>query len=533
MGKETSGVFLRKASGLVREASMFDVLVYNFAQVGAGLGVAYMVLLIPAYYYGADMVLASVLTLIGCIFTCAVYSLLSVAMPRSGGDYVFNSRITHPAIGFALNWNFVIWELFYLGWGGGAVAFLGLSGLFATLGSVTGNPVWANYATFVSEPTGYFLIGTVVLVFFGLLMAWGTKKYFRVAAVMFVLAMASLFLCIGILGTNTQSSFAMKFNIFAKSPDAYQSVISTATDVGFTPGTPFSWYATIMALDWPAMYLLFSALSAIFAGEIKEIKKSQIFGTLGSVLISGILLIALSYLAGTVMGYDFLGASTWLYYAGSTALPLPPLVTPWYAWFVSLLTNNLIVIVLILFGFALIAAYWVGATGIYTTRSMLAWSFDRLTPGPLGYVSARFRTPVGAIVVSWIIGWIFLALYAFTPYFAVLSGFLGLLLTFMVTSFSAMIFPFRRKDMYERSPIKYEIGGIPLITICGVISLIFTGFVEYLLFVDDIAAANTPLNIGLVFGLLLLGIIYFYAARYYRKRQGIDVDLAYREIPIE
>jgi len=166
----STGVFLRKASGLVRDASTFDVIVYNFAQVGAGIGIAYIVLLFPAYYYGADMALSSLITLIGCIFTCLVYSLLSIAMPRSGGDYVFNSRITHPALGFALNWNFVIWELFYVGWGGSAFAFLGLSALFATLGSVTGDPAWAAYATYASEPMGYFLIGTVVLVFFGLIM---------------------------------------------------------------------------------------------------------------------------------------------------------------------------------------------------------------------------------------------------------------------------------------------------------------------------------------------------------------------------
>jgi hypothetical protein len=108
-----------------------------------------------------------------------------------------------------------------------------------------------------------------------------------------------------------------------------------------------------------------------------------------------------------------------------------------------------------------------------------------------------------------------------------------MMLTFILTSFSALIFPFRRKEIYERPPIKYEIAGVPVITICGAISLVFTCFVEYLLFIDNNAAVNTPVNMGLVFGLLVLGVIYFYAARYYRKKQGVNVDLAYREIPIE
>lgn len=530
-------VFLRKASGLVREISLTDVLFYNIAQVGAGIGIAYMVLLLPAFYPGSDIALSSAICLAGTIFTCLVYALLSIAMPRSGGDYVFNSRIIHPTVGFALNWNFVIWEIFYVGWSAGAFAFLGLSALFTFLGLLTGNPVLMDYAAFAGSPIGYFAIGTIVLIIFALLLIVGTKKYFLVTNTMMVVSLISIFLCIILTAINSKEYFIQRFNSFAAayttSPDPYNAVIEAAAQTGGPIGVTFNWEMTLLSVVWPAMYLLFSGLSSIFAGEIKEAKKNQLYGTTGSVLLSGFLLISLGFLASRTFGYEFLAAVGWNYYMNPTALPLPAGVTPWYSLFVSMLTDNILLITIILVGFAFWAVYWTGVCAVYATRSMLAWAFDRLTPAKLGHVSPRFRTPTVAVAITFIVAEIFLALYAFTPYFAVLSGFLGLTLTFIVTSIAAIIFPFSKKSIYEKSPVKYKVGGVPVISICGIISLIFTVYVEYLLIIDSTAGANTPVNVSLVSGLLILGLIYFYLVRYYRKRQGIDIDLAYKEIPIE
>jgi amino acid transporter len=530
-------VFLRKASGLVREISLIDVLFYNVAQVGAGIGIAYIVLLLPAFYAGSDMALSSAICLAGTLFTCLVYALLSIAMPRSGGDYVFNSRIIHPAIGFTLNWNFVIWEIFYVGWSAGAFAFLGLSALFTFMGLLTGNPSLMDYATFVSYPTGFFIIGTIILIIFALLLIVGTKKYFIVTNAMMIVSLISIFSCIILTALSSQEYFILRFNSFAKayttSPNPYNAVIEAAAQTGGPIGVNFDWEMTLRSIVWPAMYLLFSGLSSIFAGEIKEAKKNQLYGTIGSVLLSGFLLISLGFLAAKTFGYDFLAAVGWNYYNNPSALPLPTGITPWYSLFVSMLTDNALLITIILVGFAFWAVYWTGVCALYATRSMLAWAFDRLTPAKIGHVSPRFRTPTVATIVTFIIAEIFLALYAFTPYFAVLSGFLGLTLTFIVTSIAAIIFPFTKKSIYEKSPVNYRVGKIPLISICGVISLIFTVYTEYLLIIDDIAGANTLVNICLVSGLLIFGLIYFYLMRHYRKKQGIDIDLAYKEIPIE
>ena len=52
-------------------------------------------------------------------------------------------------------------------------------------------------------------------------------------------------------------------------------------------------------------------------------------------------------------------------------------------------------------------------------------------------------------------------------------------MTYLGTTIAAILLPYRKKDLYNASPIaKYKIFGIPLITVAGVI---FGGFLLFLL----------------------------------------------------
>jgi hypothetical protein len=47
------------------------------------------------------------------------------------------------------------------------------------------------------------------------------------------------------------------------------------------------------------------------------------------------------------------------------------------------------------------------------------------------------------------------------------------------------------------------------------------------------AFANSPTSVALVIGFLVVGSVLFYVMKYFRKSQGVDVDLTFREIPVE
>ena len=92
--------------------------------------------------------------------------------------------------------------------------------------------------------------------------------------------------------------------------------------------------------------------------------------------------------------------------------------------------------------------FWIPAEMAYTTRSMIAWSFDRVAPDRLGFVSETTHTPVvaigistgGAVVFMWLIAFKAVAFLTFIEVLLVIWG------TVMV---AAVLFPVLRKSLYD------------------------------------------------------------------------------------
>jgi hypothetical protein len=62
---------------------------------------------------------------------------------------------------------------------------------------------------------------------------------------------------------------------------------------------------------------------------------------------------------------------------------------------------------------------------------------------------------------------------------------------------------------------------------------VLVGFAFYRLTIDSAFSLNLKFaNWGAVLG-VVFAVIWFYAWKAYRKRQGVDLDRRYREIPIE
>ena len=73
------------------------------------------------------------------------YVWLSTAMPRTGGDYVFQSRVFGGAFGFtSLMSGFVIWILQWEALSGWLMAVVGLAPLFIGLGATMNSPALAS-----------------------------------------------------------------------------------------------------------------------------------------------------------------------------------------------------------------------------------------------------------------------------------------------------------------------------------------------------------------------------------------------------
>src|SRR5512147_1467024 len=103
--------FARKASGLVRGLSFVDAFGVGFMNQGLTPSMWVMISLGLGVYTGGNLIIATLLSLLLCgVGFPLVWGILGVSMPRSGGEYIYNSRILSPLIGIAESFgNAFVW----------------------------------------------------------------------------------------------------------------------------------------------------------------------------------------------------------------------------------------------------------------------------------------------------------------------------------------------------------------------------------------------------------------------------------------
>jgi amino acid transporter len=184
---------------------------------------------------------------------------------------------------------------------------------------------------------------------------------------------------------------------------------------------------------------------------------------------------------------------------------------------------------------------WAGTLFLSSTRVIFAAAFDRLLPEKVAEVESRSRTPIYALLLMVIPSLIIGALFAWNKFdfqTLTLCSTLVIAVTYLGSTVAAAVLPFAKKDLYEASPIaKYKVLGIPLITVAGVI---FGGFLCFLLY-QWIFDPNELYGIGLkntssmiyMAAMYVLALVIYLGFKFYRRREGIDINKIYDEIPVE
>jgi APA family basic amino acid/polyamine antiporter len=125
-----------------------------------------------------------------------------------------------------------------------------------------------------------------------------------------------------------------------------------------------------------------------------------------------------------------------------------------------------------------------------------------------------------------------LAVFVFTTFSEFLGGTtLGFLFTFLVTGLAAAVFPFTRKELYAKSPIKPTVFGIPLLSVLGVLSMISIGAIAYAYFTNATYGSNTTRAYSVFLGAWVVGFVYYGIVRVIRKRQGVNLALSATTLP--
>ncbi len=547
-----SDLFIRKATGLVRSWSVFDAFVYAFFSINfVTLG---FYAFSQMYFFGGGMINALLVSAIFLIFEIIVYASLIAVMPRSGGDYVWMTRIFGGSIGFILSitgWWFTLW--LWTPVYGDMLRQVVITPILGVLG-MKDAALW-----FAGKGTPLFVSSLLALAFVSLVIFLGMKTYARIQKWSFYAGMLGLLIVIVLLFTGNPEKFKAGFEsnsaaLFGTQPGLYDATVAAGQAAGAsTPLTGGSINLIFVTLPWLVFFNLWPNWGATLYGEVRgatDYKRnfSGMAWALGAVTLLGIV-----FFLGVnkTIGWDFYmqaNGAWWNYYWGYVPDVSPLPVWPYPAMLAVFLTSNRLVQIIVML---LMSCWWFGWAGtlfLSSTRVIFAAAFDRLLPEKAAELNSS-GTPVNAMLLMVIPAAFVSYLYAYD-----VGGFIsitlaatqGIAIMYFGTAIAAIILPYKKKELFEASPIaQMKVAGIPLITVAGVVFAGFLGFllVEWLFDPWLNTGGEGPGLYGISFkntnSMIYLGVCYalsaaiYYGFKSYRKKGGIDLDKVQAEIPVE
>lgn len=531
-------VFTRKASGLIRVMSPFSAFAYNVLTMS--LIFPWVYLWSPQVFPGGSLWLGILICTALQAFVSITIAFLASALPRSGGDYIFQSRILGGGIGFtSVMSGFVIWILQWVALAGWLFAALGLAPLFLSLGAATGSSGLIAFGKWAFSPTGIVVISFILTAFVGWFLCTGFKNYVILQYFLFFSIIVGFIVSLIVLAGLTPSEFADKINLFLHKIDgitgSYQAIIKQAQDAGLNLTPKFSFLMTlgVAPLVWTS--LQWATYSVEQGSEIKSAQnlKSQMFILVGSLVFVGVLLAINGYLFEKAVGREYLNASSAAYNGLIGGEALGTLAGLNFPSIIVQAISHPIVILLVGIGFIANSFQITCNCYIGMTRDIVAMSLDRTLPEWFSRVHPKYHAPVNAHLAYGIGGCIWILFYNYIPgWFDLTMGVtFACGYVFVLSCFSGVLFPYRAKAIYEASPAaKYG----KTIVWTGIIGTVFGGaMVLSFVFIPGLrlftTLPTTIFNIGII---VISALIYIVMKGYHAKR-GIDVTLAFKEIPPE
>ena len=534
-------VFSRKASGLSRVMSPGSAFMYNFLTMGVIF--PWTILWAPAAFPGVSVWKASLIAILLELPIALAYVWMSTAMPRSGGDYVFQSRVLGGAIGFPVVMSgFVIWILQWVALAGWLLAYLGVSPLLLGLGVYYDNTSLIDAGLWAQSSLGAVVISICGAALMALLLITGFKNYVRLQYFMFAgTVLLVVILLVQFLRTSP-AQFATAMNHFSNVVDGrtdyYHWIQKDIADAGVNLLPKFALGATLLAAPIVWTSLQWATYSVEQGGEIKgaRVFKNQMFIIVGSMIAMGVTLALLAWAQERAVGTAFFNAVSNSYFGYSASGEGLGSVYPFPGNFAIVISPNPIITILVAVSFMLASLQITCNCYIGMTRIMVGMSLDRTLPAWFSKVNPRFRSPVNAHLIYFLLGCV--AIYGYNYYSQWYTMTLGVTFAcgyvFTVSCLAAALMPYRAKALYEASPgAKYTLGGFPLVTIFGIIGFVF-GLAAEIAFLTHSGyglKGTTPyIVVASIFVICLVG---YWIGRQYNKSKGIDVNYAFLEVPPE
>ena len=536
---ETPTLFLRKATGLVRGWSVRDSMIYAcLATNVVTLGIYEFSF--QSFIPRGQLLTSIVISGIWVSFLVIAYAGLIVTIPRAGGDYVWQSRILGSGIGFvmaATGWWFILWL-----WApiyGNILSVELFEPLWATLGDPGG-------ATWFATKTGIFVVCLITIALAGLLVSIGMAGYARIQRWCFFLGLLGFAVIIVLLLVNDHASFVASFNteshkIFGIS-NAYAATNTGAAKAGYTaPAFGFGPIgASMLLVPMMMFYILWPNWGSTLYGEIrgasdfKRVFAGMFAGLWITIALSVVFLLVVAKTFGNEF-YNNANALYWsAYYGGKVASPVP--IWPYPVMFAGWLVHNTVFQVALILVMSLWFIGWVGTLFLSSTRVIFAAAFDRVLPDKAAEVSERRKVPLYSLILMLLPAVGLSAVYSYSLKFEsyTLDATLVIALTYFFSAIAVVILPWRKPELWAASPAsRIKVFGVQIVPVAGVVTIGLLGYNLYEWLTNSAYGVNNKASLLFMLAMYVLAVVVYLVARIVRSRQGIDLTLINKEIPVE
>jgi amino acid transporter len=211
-------------------------------------------------------------------------------------------------------------------------------------------------------------------------------------------------------------------------------------------------------------------------------------------------------------------------------------ILPFPGMFAIVISNNWFITILVAVSFMLASLQITCNCYIGMTRVMVGMSLDRTLPAWFSKVNPRFRSPVNAHLIYFLLGVVCIVGYNYWGQWYTMT--LGVTFAcgyvFTISCLAAALLPYRAKALYEASPgAKYTLAGIPLVTIFGAIGFVFGLWALIMFLTKSAYGLNTTTPYIVVVSIFVICLVIYWVGRAVNKGKGIDVNYAVLEVPPE
>jgi amino acid transporter len=528
-------VFARKASGLVRVIGPYAATAFAALNTSPSYSGTVSLSWVPFLWPGVSAFWILFLGIWLAGIQGINYAMIGTLTPRSGADYVFGSRLWRPDVIFGVYMAFIVWS----GVTAGTECSLNAAFIQVPLyifGTLYNLPSLISAGAWLVSLAGYITVGIVSAIGLFVLMILPTKFIVRFMSLAFTLSIPMYAVIFASLGLATPASFVASWNSILGSSN-FQNVIRTAQAQGMTfirdpAGLTYGLAASTLVSYW--IYYGWN-MPVIFAGEVKDVSRSLMIATWGSLLVTGLYFCGETLLMYRLTSPDWIAAEAYLgTYSFSAGTYVGQVAAPFVSFYAAVALPNpyligFVAVVEVIDEIALPAVYW-----FYSSRVLFAMAFDRVLPEKIAYIHPKLRSPMLAMVIMFILA---------IPGTIVAAGIVSIPLNLiwiavvLWTFIALSCFRLRKKmpDVWETAPAWFKRKFLGVSTFAWVAGVTIVILVWNIFGAFVVPIVGAPLNIttlaetGAVF---LAGLAYWHWRRHQIKtKEGFDLFETFKVVP--